>query len=214
MASFEIFPPAAAQVGLAWGNKKRPVFSTAANRTSTLRENRVSMASLPLWEFDYSYNKMEATDAEDPENQLHACLGFFMARHGRYETFLIKDTEDYHIEQQLVGFGNGALNSFQIVRAYGEFVEPLFWIANPVDVPGHLNTLVVYVNGIEQGYVYDGKGLFHLENPPALGARITVTCDFYYRVRFVQDQVEVEQFVHNFFNMQNVELVSVKPGDE
>ena len=208
-----IFPPEAAQVGLAWGNRKRARFSNLVSRTETSQENRIGLTSVPDWEWDFEYRKLLETDEHAPDDQLRSVLGFFLGRHADFENFLIRDTEDFAVTEQLLGIGNDAQTKFFLIRTYGEFTWIVDAIKHPVDIPGVANSLTVYFDGSPvsaSAYTYAGAGVLDFDAPVGEGVVVSAAFQYYHRVRFANSDQEVEQFMIQLWRAQTVNLVSVK----
>lgn len=212
--SDEIFPPTAAAISIAWSNTRTAMFTTLIRTTSTHREHRVSSSTLPRWRWLWQYKKLSADGTVN--DALRAVVAFFLERRGAYDSFLIKDTEDYAMTDQVIGLGTGSKRAFQIIRTYSgagaSFVEPIENIK--------LSTLSVQkqISGtwtnqtLTTDYVYSGAGIitFNADKIPADGQGVRVTLgEFYRRVRFETDEQEMEQFLMQLWRLQEVRMLSV-----
>lgn len=186
--------------GLAFGVRRRPIWSTQADRAVTGREFRSSLMAYPDYEFLLTYEFLRATPAWQELQQVE---GFFNARRGSWDSFLWRDPDDYTVSGQSIGTGTGAQTAFTMLRTRGGFAEP---------VMDFMSAPAVYVGGVLQGVAtYSiASGLITFNAPPANGAAVTWTGTYYRRVRFLRDELEFEKFLSDLWSAGKVELKLVK----
>lgn len=206
--SNDIFPPSGLR--MAWNNVRTPEFRTVVESADDGRETRASKWVYPRWRWQVSFNAIgEAGHAWG--DQLRPILGHYLKHRGAGDTFLFRDPEDYAITNQTLGTGDDVTKVFQIVRNYGGFLEPIY------DVKG--GTPVVKKAGVTQTYTATNpppggqytisNGLVIFGTAPTFQV-ITISCEFYFRVRFAVDVQEYENFSYLLHAAREVELVSVK----
>ena len=136
-------------------------------------------------------------------NELHAVIAFFEERRGRLHGFRWKDWSDYRSGapdaavtplDQTIGTGDGATDTFQLVKVYGTSFAP--WsrtIAKPVD-----GTVRIAVDGVEQTPTTQvvvnpttGVVTFQSGHVPAASKAITAGFEYDVPVRFDSDQLEL-----------------------
>ena len=188
--------------GLAWDVVKRPQFATIVQRAASGREVRAALWAAPIWEWDLTYDLLR----DDASDELKTLLGFFLQRQGAFDSFLFSDPSDNAVSGQALGIGDGANMSFQLVRAYGGFVEPI------QDLNGGAS---VRVDGVIKAtpadYAIDGTGLVSFVVAPANGAPVSADFAFYRRVRFKEDLGEFTNFAARLWQARQLTLVSIKP---
>src|SRR5581483_4754796 len=117
--SNSVFPGLA---GLGWTVKRSPLWKTRVQESISGKEVRIADWSFPRWQWQLSYDFLRG----DPVNvEFQALAGFFNQRLGMFDSFLYQDADDNNISAQLLGTGDGATTSFQLVRTLGGFVEPI-----------------------------------------------------------------------------------------
>ena len=185
--------------GLAWDSSKTPTFSGKVLRAVSGKELRAAYWSYPIYSFGLSYSLLRDNSAN---NELQILAGFFLARQGSFDNFLYTDPSDNSVTGQNFGTGTGAQATFQLVRAYGGFSEP---VMNTNGAPS------IYVAGVLQtvttNYTISSLGGVTFVVAPANGAALTWTGSYYYRVRFVQDMAQFVQFMSRFWELKKIELV-------
>ncbi len=188
--------------GLGWSVVKRPIWRTLTQSMVSGKELRASMMSYPLWQFDLTYEVLRAATAYQ---ELQTLMGFFNERNGSFDSFLYADPNDESVTAESFGTGDGATKSFQLVRAYGGFSEPILNLngSPSLYVSGTLQTLTTY-------YSVSPTGVVTFVTAPAPGAVLTWTGSFYYRVRFLQDQADFEQFMYQLWSLKKLSFQSVK----
>lgn len=211
--------------GLAWSVVKTPTFATEVQQSLAGREVRVQNYQNPIWEFTLTYeyllNDPKFRD-ENEQTPLETLVGFFLARGGQFDDFLLNETdltgrlEDSVYSGQPIGTGNGSAASFQLVRNIGGFLEVC---QNPAN-----QAATVYLNGVAkvQGTDYTiSNGLVLFAIPPAGGVAVTADFTFLHRVRFdtgtarssagsSKEGIEFNNFYYNLYECKEVQLVSVR----
>ena len=121
--------------GLTYSVHKKPYFKTNIKEAANGNETRNSLMPMPRWDFEFTYEFLE--DSSGSESSLKTIMGFFLARNGSYDSFLVKDPDDYLVTSGSIGTGDGTTTAFYFVRTMGEFSE----IVGQVD---DSNTITVY----------------------------------------------------------------------
>jgi len=207
--------------GLAWSVTKTPTFSTEIQESLAGREVRIQNFQNPIWEFTLSYeyllNDPKFRD-ENEQTPLEALAGFFLARGGQFDDFLLNESdltsrlEDSVYSGQPIGVGDGTNKSFQIIRNFGGFLEA---VQNPMN-----QTATVYLNGVSkvQGTDYTiANGVVTFTPAPAVGVSITADFIMLQRVRFHtgssrsgKEGLEFTNFYFNLYECKEVQLISVR----
>ena len=189
--------------GLAWNVMRRPRWSTVAKQSVSGREFRAAQFSYPIWEYELSYEVLRGSSALPEVQQL---IAFFNARSGSYDTFLYTDPDDKSVTAQQFGVGDGSNKVFQLVRAYGGYIEPVY------DVNGAPS---IYVNGalktLTTDYTISSTGLVTFVTAPGVSMPVTWTGNFYWRCRFLQDEAEFNQFLYQLWELKRLTFKTVKP---
>lgn len=192
--------------GLAWNVARKPQWSTVTKTSVSGREFRAAQYSYPIWRYKLTYEVLRASGALPEMQQLAA---FFNARGGSWDTWLYSDPDDCAVTAQQFGMGDGLTKNFQLVRAFGGFTEPVF------DVDTTQGLAQIYVAGAlkakDVDYVLSQSGMVVFVVPPANGAAITWSGRFYWRCRFLQDQLEFNQFLKQLWDLKTLEFTTVKP---
>lgn len=210
--------------GLAWNIVKTPTFSTEIQESLAGREVRLQNFQNPIWEFTLTYEYLLNDPRSRDENEqtpLETLVGFFLARGGQFDDFLLNESdltqrlEDSVYSGQPIGTGDGTTKNFQLVRNFGGFMETC---QNPAN-----QSATVYVSGRTpplqvQGADYTvSLGLVTFTNAPANGAAITADFTFLHRVRFHtgssrsgKEGIEFSNFYFNLYECKEVQLISVR----
>jgi uncharacterized protein (TIGR02217 family) len=215
--------------GLGWTVTKNPTFSTEIQSSLAGREVRVQNFQNPIWEFTLAYEYLLNDPRSRDENEqtpLETLVGFFLARGGQFDDFLMNESdltqrlEDSVYSGQPIGTGDGITKNFQLVRNVGGFLEAC---QNPAN-----QSATVYVSGRTpalqvQGVDYTiSLGLVSFTSAPAVGAAITADFTFLHRVRFdagttrgnsasgTREGIEFSNFYFNLYECKEVQLISVR----
>lgn len=197
--SQEIFP---VLNGLSWTRKKVAMWSTQVQTSFSGIEKRNGAWSYPRWKFSLTFDWLE--DDGTINGDLQQIVGLFNRMQGKFEDWLYEDPEDNAVTKQAIGIGDGNLKEFQLVRAFGNFVEP---------VRGVKNGASIYVDDVlyQDPYTISDTGLLTFTNAPT-GA-ITATFGYYFRVRFNEDVAEFEQFMYKLWQLKKCEFISLKGAE-
>ena len=134
--SLAVFP---SLVGQALEITRTPVFDTTVQTNRSGKTLVVSNQTYPVYQWDVAFNVLrQGAIPGGSYAELAQLMGFFNARRGRFDSFLYPDPDDNAVTGQAVAAGDGATAAFQLVRAFGGFVDPVL-------APNAVSA--VYVNG-------------------------------------------------------------------
>ncbi len=155
-------------------------------------------------------------------DDLEAVVAFFEERRGRLHGFRWKDHADFKscaasaspaATDQIIGTGDGATPSFQLVKAYGAAFAP--WsreIAKPV-----AGSVLVSVDGVAQSEGADftcdsatGLVTFDAGAIPGIGAVVTAGFEFDVPVRFDSDRLEISLDGFRHGSIPSIPVVEVR----
>ena len=222
--------------GLGWSVTVNPTFSTEIQQALGSREVRVQNYINPIWEISLTYEYLlndPRTRDENGNTPLETLVGFFMARGGQFDTFLLNMTDLTGRQEDSIYSGQPCLNmttlntyagdgsttSFQLTRNFGGFNEAC---QNPAN-----QTAQVYVGGTPktQGTDYTiSNGIALFAAAPGAGVAVTADFTFLYRVRFdlgstrsnstgasgTKEGIEFTNFFFNLYEVKELQLVSVR----
>jgi uncharacterized protein (TIGR02217 family) len=193
--------------GLGWSVDKQPEFSSLVRAAVSGQETRIALWAAPKWHFKLTYEILRADSAYQ---ELQTLAGFFLQRYGQFDSFLYADPDDSVTAGQPLGTGDGTTKTFQLYRAFGGFIEP-------VRAPNLGASLTVYVDDVAAdpaGYTVGAwgsatPGLITFTAAPAAGKLVKADFSYYFPVRFAADLAEFSQFMHQLWELKQIELVSV-----
>lgn len=193
-----VFPPLP---GLKWNVKRTSIWKSLSEEAVSGKEASVALMTYPLRRYTLSYELLRAGALAELE-QLE---GFFNARRGKHDTFLYNDPDDNTVTDQSFGTGNGTTPTFALARTRGGFTEPVQSLngAPTIKVAG-----VTKTPGTD--YTISALGVVTFVVPPANGAALTWTGNYYWRCKFLQDIAEFDQFMKNLWQLGRLEFRTVK----
>lgn len=186
------------------------------------RENQLACAAYPRWTFTLSYGGGNSWLRERTQNivtdsaladytELEQISGLFLACLGAYGEFYYDDPDDDSRSNQFVGNANGTQTTFQLYYSWGfgpftpAFTAPVSGI-NAIDA--------VYIDDVLQNpdtYSVDSTNTMLMFNSAPGPGRITANFSFYFRCRFLDDEMEYSQWAKNLWENKQVQFESVKP---
>ncbi len=182
--------------GIQWGVHKSPQFNTATHRAVSGYEIRAARMQYPLWTFTLSYEFLR----DGAYAELKTLMGFFLQQMGSFSAFCYSDPSDNAVVNQAFATGDGVTTTFPLTRAYGGFVEP---------VQNLDGTPQIFVGGtlLAPAAFSIVNGLVTFAAPPAAGSVLTWTGSFFYRVRFVNDHADFNQFMFELYELKQISFV-------
>lgn len=197
-------------VGLGFDVTRTPTWDTIVQQAINGKETRIAKLTYPRWKWSLTYNVLRSSAAFAELQQL---AGFFNARQGMFDTFLYQDADDNSVTGQQIALGDGTTTAFQLIRAFGGFVEPML-------APNTSHTINVYINGTLQvtGYTITswnsgnaaGPGVIIFTTAPTSGAIITADFSYYFPVRMSDDNVPFTLFLSQYYKAKQFSFISVK----
>ena len=191
------FPPE-----ISYGATAGPEFSTTVITVRSGAEQRNRNWAAARLRFDASTGIKTRAQAE-------AIIAFFRARGGRAQAFRFKDWSDYRAMTQVLGTGDGARETFQLVKRYVSGAEEdARLITKPV-----AGTTKISINGTLQasGWSVDtASGLVTLTSAPANGVVITADFEFDVPVRFDTDRLEFRLETHDLMVWEQIPITEVR----
>lgn len=202
--SNSIFP---ALPGIAWPVKKTPIWSTKNMRSVSGKESALALYSYPLYKIEITFpDVLRDFGSFAGSTEFRTLLDFYNSMQGKFDTFLFNDITDNGVTAQQFGTGDGVKTVFQLVRSLktNGFLEPV----------QNVNILTnLFDNGspISGGsYSINSLGVVTFTSPPTALHVLTWTGTYYYRCRFLTDELEFEEFMSNYWSVKKLQFTTVK----
>lgn len=169
-----------------------PVFSNNIVRTISGREVRFPERS-------DSYQKYTLKNCRLSSHEFDILNSFFRNRNASLNAFLIKDFSDYKLVNQVLSKYDEEIGAYNIEKSYGDGIfcynrDILFIEENS------------FVSNIAPEEIDFEKGLFYKEK---LEENITISCQFYIRVRFNSDRLKYSYMDDDSILIDDLELVEI-----
>lgn len=195
--------------GLSWSVHVAPKFNTRVAGHVSGREIRTAWQQFAIYDFTLTFDFLRG----DATQEIETLMGFFLARQGQYDTFLLdlgaatKNAGDSYMTESQQGVGDGVTTAFTLQRAVGEAFEPVGYVF-PFDLTA------VYVAGVLQdplSYSFTSPNTLIFNTAPASGAQVTASFRYYFVCRFAADAQDFEEFMTNLWQLNELKLTSVLP---
>ena len=129
-------------------------------------------------------------------------MGFWLACAGQLGTFLYVDPTDNAATQQVIGAGDGAITTFTFGRAIGGYYEPISYVTSIASVT---------VGGVAtNAYTMAAPNQIIFATAPASGAAIAASFSYGFQCRFLDDQVEFENFMSGLWRAKGLKFRQVR----
>lgn len=211
--SNQIFPDAVRW--LKYNVVKTPEFSTIVQRAVSAAEVRLPNWQNPIWHWELTYEVLrDQADNISPgltATDLRTLMGFYMARQGKFDSFLYSDPNDNTVtpdSQTLPVIVSGGTSYTPIQRLMGDvngfyeditdFDGPLTLFDNGVLQVDPTNYTLLGPGVALDGYSFEGY-VAQWVAPPT--TPITAAFSFFFRSRFDVDQAAFEEFVNSLWTL-------------
>jgi hypothetical protein len=188
--------------GITYPVKRGLTWSGVKNDALSGKRVRFSLFSYPTRSFEVPFSFLRSDNVNAEWQQLE---GFINSLNGTTNLFGFTDPDDNTIANQEFAVGDGTtLGPFQLVRALGGFVEPVFLLnGNPtIKVAGTLNT-----NWVVDAY---GRVSFTAGNAPASSAALTWSGSYYVPCRLDEDVTDFSKFLSQIYELKKLSFSSEK----
>ncbi|MDQ7989016.1 MAG: DUF2460 domain-containing protein [Candidatus Dactylopiibacterium sp.] len=162
-------------------------------------ETRVAQRTWPVWLYSLKIDVLRAD-----VDEINALEAFFNSRAGAWDSFLFRDPENAHVTDQQFGVCDGVATVFQLSRAVGTWIEPVWAPAStPAPVIKHNGTPLVL--GTDYSLGANGRVLLASARPSGV---LSWTGDYFMRVRFADDKLQLQRICAGLWKVGKVELRS------
>lgn len=185
-----------------------PIQRTTSYKTLSDASLARQVANLALQQYPvHTYTlQYEILRDDVTPSEIKALVGLFNACRGRFDSFLYSDPVFNTVTAEPFGLGDGVTVAFQTIATFQNVGGP----GGP-DVIQNFNGLpTVFDNGGTPGsYSIGPTGIMTFSSPPAAGHVLTWTGSFYQRCHFMNDTLEVQQFMNKFWQCDSLPFQSV-----
>ena len=190
--------------GWSWEKTITPVWNTQTYESESGRETRIQKWKYPRYKISLTYNFLTDNTSkwQLDKGDIERLQGFFNAVGGSFDDFLYFDDTENSVENQTFGVGNGQQTVFQLVRNHPYWAEPVNGI---VEIPQ------IFIDGILTTEVsVDPYGVVTFDNPPPAESVLTWTGNYYFRVRFDNDEIELTRTLDGLWESIEISMKTVK----
>lgn len=185
------------------------MFKTTVQEAQSGKETRIARMAYPKFKWRVSFDLLRD---DIPVSDLKAFMGFFGQMQGSWDTFLYTDPYWNAVVAATFGVGDGATAAFQLTATNAN--------SGGYGIPEAIQNLngapSLYVNGALQAlttnYTLSSTGVvtFTAGHIPAAAAVLTWTGSWYYRCRFLADELSPTEILKKWWDLQGVDFRSVK----
>ena len=130
-------------------------------------------------------------------SELRTLHGFFNSLRGRFDSFLYLDPIYNTVAAEPFGTGNGTTTAFQIIATFKNSGGP----GGPDIIQNFVSLPSIFDNGSPAGTnVLGPTGIVTFAVAPLAGHALTWSGSFYYRCHFLDDSMELTQFMNKLWN--------------
>ena len=190
--------------GWSWEKTITPVWNTQTYESESGRETRIQKWKYPRYKISLTYNFLTDNTSKWhlEKGDIERLQGFFNAVGGSFDDFLYFDDTENYVENQTFGVGNGQQTVFQLVRNHPYWAEPVNGI---VEIPQ------IFIDGVLTTEVsVDPYGVVTFNSPPPADSVLTWTGNYYFRVRFDNDEIELTRTWNGLWESIEISMKTVK----
>jgi uncharacterized protein (TIGR02217 family) len=190
--------------GQGWSVVKTPTFSTRVAGHSSGREVRSSLYAHTLYAFELTFDGLDSAGAYPAlqAQSLQSLMGFWLSCGGQFGTFLYVDPTDCAAANQVIATGDGATTSFVLGRSIGGYYEPASYVTSV--------SAVTVGGAATSAFSLSTPNVLTLASAPASGAQIAASFSFAFQCRFLDDQVEFENFMSGLWRAKGLKFRQVR----
>ena len=191
-------------LGWSWEKTITPVWNTQTYESESGRETRIQKWKYPRYKISLTYNFLTDNTSKWhlEKGDIERLQGFFNAVGGSFDDFLYFDDTENYVENQTFGVGNGQQTVFQLVRNHPYWAEPVNGI---VEIPQ------IFIDGVLTTEVsVDPYGVVTFNSPPPADSVLTWTGNYYFRVRFDNDEIELTRTWDGLWESIEISMKTVK----
>lgn len=201
--TYDVFP---SLVGLGFDVNKTPQWNTNVNMSASGKKTAIEFWSSPVMRYELLYDYLPS---DLTAHDLQDLMGFFNSLNGRATPFLFDDADDNTVTGQLLGTGDGADTTFQLLRAYGGFSEPV--LAPNVIGAVYLGTAAQASSlWAVSAYGTSAPGVLTFTGAPSSGAVVSADFTYYWPVRFLDDTLTFRKFMYQLWDAKKVSFETEK----
>lgn len=181
-----------------------PVWETQIYTSSSGRETRIQKWKSPRYKISIKFNFLTDNSMQSvslDKGDVERLKGFFNTLAGAFDDFLYLDDTENYVENQSFGVGDGQTTIFQLVRSLPYYAEA---------VTGINEKPQIFVNGEETECEVDAYGVVTFAEPPEADATLTWTGNYYFRVRFEDDELDLSRTWQSLWENAEIKLITVK----
>jgi hypothetical protein len=196
-----IFPTLAAQ-GF---STRTPIAASLIVPHDSGREVRTALFG-GLYEFEVSIDGLASDATTNPglgAQSLQEIMGLYLQCAGGLGNFLFADPNDNAAVDQLIATGDGSTTRFPFMRRIGVALEAVGFVMSVAEVS---------LNAVPQpsGWTLEAPNLLQFATPPPAGAGIAASFTYAFVCRFLDDELEFENFMQNLWAAKSVKFRSVR----
>lgn len=210
--STQVFPSTVQCPGIDISISRKVEWDSIVQEAVSGKETRLARRIYPRREFELKFNFLRSSTTAGfapAVNELATFEGFFNNRFGMFDSFLWQDPDDNTVVGQGLGNGYGG-SAFQLLRAFGGFVEPVY-------APNVINNVYVGSTAPVSSTTYtvsvwgsSAPGIVTFSTyAPSTSQAVSVDFTYYIPVRFNDDNMTFDRFVNLIYENKKVGFKSI-----
>lgn len=185
--------------GMSFPVERTPIWSTKVQESTSGKEVRLAYWSYPRWKYSISFDFLRS----GAQAELQSLVGFFNARQGAFDDWLFNDPDDNTATAQLFGTGDGVTTTFQLARSLGGYYEPVRAVNVMTQITKNGTPTAAFT-------LNQFAGTVTFTTAPSAGQVLAWTGTYYWRCRFLDDQITPAKFMKDLWELSALEFQSLK----
>jgi hypothetical protein len=184
---------------------KTPVTASLIAPGDSGREIRTPLYG-GLYEFEVSIEGLASDSATNPglgPNSLQEMMGFYLQCAGGLATFLYTDPNDNSAANQIIATADGTTFEFPFMRRIGLALERVGYVTAVAGIT---------LDGVPQpsGWSLATPNILSFATAPPVGASIAASFNYAFACRFIDDEIDFENFMQNLWAARSLKFRSVQ----
>ena len=180
--------------GLMFPVVREVTYKTLTDESLSRRVSTIALQQYAIRQWTLQFSVLRDNLATSELRTLH---GFFNSMRGRYDSFLYLDPIYNTVTSEQFGIGDGTTTAFQIIATFKNSGGP----GGPDIIQNFVSLPSIFDNGSAAGsYSLGPTGIVTFATPPVAGHVLTWSGSFYYRCHFMDDSMELKQFMNKLWS--------------
>ncbi len=170
------------------------IWSTLKHRAVSGKGSALQQWTAPIYRYEFPYSFLRSGS----QAELQTLEAFYNSVGGDAQLFQFYDTDDHTATTQVFGQGDDVTTEYQLVRAFGGFVAPVYCVT----------ITNIFIDGVATGAYTESNGLITFTVAPASPAVLSWTGLYNWPARFDDGNIDFAKFAGGFYALDKLSFTT------